>query len=419
LGHVVGADGQAVRQVRVALRTDSRSEALKKAAQVEEARLAEWEAIATGDDLSAREHYKSAKKLAEASGSTYVPVNGLTNGPIEDLMARVLSLADGKQIAGPEKTAAILGGYPVVLPGLREVLGEFVELTKTRHLKKSAVQRHKWLLPRQRAVRHYLALFAKSKCPVEPPGISLTDVTRQEALQFRSWWSDRVGQGWKVETANKDLGHLSQMISTWVRLTDSDYDNPFKGLRLDGKDGATVPAFSSGWVQDRLLAKGALDGLNAEARDVFLMMINTGLRPSEIIDAPVEDFVLDHEIPHLCVAPHGRELKVAHTERDIPLLGVSLGAAQRIISRGGIRRYRHKTGAWSALVNKYLANNALKETPNHVTYSLRHYVENALLAVAVDDRVRADILGHKYQRPSYGDGGGLEGRMKALRKIAR
>jgi len=136
------------------------------------------------------------------------------------------------------------------------------------------------------------------------------------------------------------------------------------------------------------------------------------------MSCPLEDFCLGYDIPFIRVAAHGRELKQRHSARDIPLLGVSLDAVARIVSRGGIARYRHKASAWSGVVNKYLENNGLKETPQHTAYSLRHYVEDALLAAGVDDRVRADILGHKYARPVYGSGGGLEMRRDALDKIA-
>ncbi len=118
------------------------------------------------------------------------------------------------------------------------------------------------------------------------------------------------------------------------------------------------------------------------------------------------------------MAPHGRELKQRHTAREVPLLGVSLAAAQRIVARGGIQRYWHKATSWSNLVNKYLETNGLKETPAHTAYSLRHYVEDALLTAGIDDRVRADILGHKYKRPVYGSGGGLALRHQALAEIA-
>ncbi|MEO1797078.1 MAG: integrase, partial [Pseudomonadota bacterium] len=231
-------------------------------------------------------------------------------------------------------------------------------------------------------------------------------------------WSTLSSTAGSETSANKDLMHLSQIVGTWIQLTEAGIDNPFAGFRLVGRDGGTTPPFSREWVFDRLLSENALSRLNDEARDVFLMMVNTGLRPSEITDAPLSDFVLDLNIPHLRVAANGRQLKVQHTARDIPLLGVSLAAAKRIAERGGIKRYVHKAGSWSALVNKYLANNGLKETEKHVAYSLRHYVEDALLAVRVDDRVRADILGHKYHRHNYGTGGGLVGRRAALECIS-
>lgn len=127
-----------------------------------------------------------------------------------------------------------------------------------------------------------------------------------------------------------------------------------------------------------------------------LVLINSGQRPSEVLSCPFEDFCLDAPIPFIRVAPNGRELKQRHTAREIQLLGVSLAAAMRIAKRGGIHRYPHKATSWLNLVNKYLMVNNLRETPAHSVYSLRHYVEDALLAVGLDDRARADILGHKH-----------------------
>ncbi|MBL9059618.1 MAG: hypothetical protein JNK88_06305 [Mangrovicoccus sp.] len=265
---------------------------------------------------------------------------------------------------------------------------------------------------------NFLAFVAGKGRHGHPQDLPVDKTTRADALRFRGWWSARVEAGHKVETANKGFGHLAQIVGTWAKLTDTPLDNAFRGLRLEGKDVGRPPPFSRPWVEECLLAPGAFDGLNDEARDVFLMMVDTGLRPSEITDAPAADFVPDDPVPHFRVAPNGRELKVAHTSRDIPLLGTSLEAARRIVARGGTIRYRHKAGIWSALVNKDLANNGLKETPAHVAYSLRHYVEDALLAAGIDDRIRADILGHKYRRPNYGTGGGLAAREHALRKIA-
>ena len=50
------------------------------------------------------------------------------------------------------------------------------------------------------------------------------------------------------------------------------------------------PPFSRDWVKSVILKPDAFAGLNDEARDIFLVTINTGMRPSEVSDAPVEDF---------------------------------------------------------------------------------------------------------------------------------
>lgn len=416
---VRGSDGQLVTQVRAALHTDSEAEAKVKAAQIEAARIAEWEALVAGDADNARKHYEAARELAQARGFPYVPIKQLAEGDLADLVARVLSLAGPGGLASPAATGAVLGSVPEVMPTLTEVLDEYCKLTKTRHVQKSEAQKHRWKLPRDRAIRNFLSVCAtKRDADGNPAAMPVNEITRADALKFRDWWSGRVEGGMKIESANKDFGHLAEIFGTWADLTQTPLANPFAKLRLEGRDERDTPAFSRKWVKSRLLADGALAGLNDEARDVFLMMVNTGLRPSEITDAPLSDFDLTGPVPFLRVAPNGRELKVAHTRRDIPLLGVSLDAARRIVKRGGIGRYRHKAGSWSAAVNKYLTANGLKESPKHVAYSLRHYVENALLAAKVDDRVRADILGHKYERPNYGDGGGLAGRRDALKLIA-
>lgn len=412
-GLVRGKDGQPVSQVRQALHTDSKAEAQAKAAQIEVAKMAEWEAIAVKDDKSASKHFQAARKLAEARGFQYRTLDELINAPINEVLDRVKALGSPDNLASPEVVQAILGTVPVVLPDFDGVLEEYFDLTKTRHLSKSPAQKHRWSLSKKRAVRNFLqAVFPNDSPPID-------QVTRAHALEFRAWWSNRIQHdGLAAQTANKDFGHLADICSTWAELTGNSFDNPFSKLSLDGAKEVQRPSFSREWICGRLLAPGAFDNLNAEAFDVLLVMINTGLRPSEVTDAPVEDFCTQHNIPHIKIAPHGRELKVSHTRREIPLLGVSLEAARRIVGRGGIQKYALKASSWSALVNKYMANNGLKETPRHTAYGLRHYVEDALLSAGIDDRIRADIIGHKYHRPIYGDGGGLAGRRDALEKIA-
>ncbi len=374
--------------------------------------MAEWEALLAGDQGVARAHYEAARNLAAARGFSYRPISDLTAVDLPEVLGRIKSLGPPDAPAPPVVAKAVLGAVPPVYSDLDGAFAEYLEFTRDRHLKKSDAQKIKWKRPREVAIRNFeTVVYGSAPCP------PVDQITRAGALKFRDWWSRRAEGGLSSNSANKQFNQLKEIFSTWAALAAPGLENPFSGLALKKAEGRRTPPFSRSWIADRILAPDALAALNPEAADVLLILIKTGLRPPEVTDAPLDDFLVLENIPYLKVAPHGRELKVAHTRRDIPLLGVSLEAARRIVARGGILRYRDKANYWSALVNKYMGNNGLKETPFHTAYSIRHYVEDALLAAGVDDRVRADILGHKYHRPVYGEGGGLAGRRDALLKI--
>ncbi len=174
------------------------------------------------------------------------------------------------------------------------------------------------------------------------------------------------------------------------------------------------PAFSTEWLKNRILAPNALAGLNAEARCVLLAMINTGARPSEIINLVGNNIVLDSPIPHIRIRPEGRNLKSNNAQRDIPLLGVSLQAMREFPE--GFPRYFDSL-SFSATANAFLAKNGLKETEEHVVYSIRHSFEDRLRKANVDDRIRAELFGHSFHRVKYG-ATGLDELKEAVALIA-
>jgi len=375
IGLVLSADGKPVQQVRQSLNTESKTEALAKAAQVEMERLAEWEALLAGDHGSAREHYEAARKLAAAHGFTYRPVTDLASGPLSGILVRGAALEALGSPASTEVARAVAGAVPVSLPDFNDAFQEYLKFTRDRHLQKSESQKIKWRQPREAAIKNFqTVVYGRRRCP------PMDGITRADALKFREWWSDRVERGRSANSANKQFNQLREIFSTWSNLSAPGLENPFSRLSLKKADLKHTPPFSQQWIKDKILAPGALDKLNTEAADVLLVLINTGLRPSEVTDAPLDDYRVFENIPFLRVAPHGRELKVSHSRRDVPLVGVSLEAARRIVARGGILRYQNKANSWSALVNKFMANNDMKETPSHTAYSMRHYVEDALLA---------------------------------------
>lgn len=397
---------------RIALRTDSRAEALRKAPAVEAELFAHWQALADGESDSAVVRYETARRLAEAHGFAYVPSDQLITGPLEEILRRVEAMR--KPNGSPEPKVvreALIGAHPPPPVLLSDALAEFFVLTSDRLVGKSDGQIRRWRLPRERAVRNFVSAVGDR---------AVDAIGRQDALTFRSWWQERITtKSLDPSTANKDFGHLSDVFRTWSELKGRQLENPFARLRFKEKASREAAPFSADWIADRLLAPAALDGLNDAARDVFLVMVNTGARPSEIIDARPEDFHVDAEIPYLAVrARDGRTLKTDHSRRDIPLTGVSLEAARRLATSGGCTRYREKANAWSAAVNKYLAENGLRETPAHTAYSLRHAFEDRLLEAGVDERLRVELMGHKYKRPAYGRGGSLELKRAAIAKIS-
>ena len=95
------------------------------------------------------------------------------------------------------------------------------------------------------------------------------------------------------------------------------------GLRIEGGVTRQRPPFEISFIRDSILAKRAFDTLNPEARRVVYVMVETGLRPSEIVNLTPNTIHLDHRAPHVEVLPEGRVLKTETSKRHIPLLGRS------------------------------------------------------------------------------------------------
>lgn len=219
-----------------------------------------------------------------------------------------------------------------------------------------------------------------------------------------------------ANAANKDLTHIGDVLKTVNRMKRLGLVLPLSDLSFKEGEAKKRPRFSEKWVRERLLAPGALAGLNEEARAIFLVMINTGARPSEIAGLTTGCIHLAANVPHISIEPIGRQLKSANSKRKIPLTGVSLEAMRAFPE--GFPRYQGSSAALSATVNKYLEENGLKETEDHTMYSMRHAFEDRLLATGVDERIRRDLIGHALNRERYWSGGSLEQVQALVAKVA-
>lgn len=404
-------------QVRRALFTNSEREARAKEPSIRAEFLAYWEALAAGENNDATAAYDAARRLAAARGFSYRTAADLaTNASLDDLLRRLEALIrpDGR-VASSAECVALLGGVEPPTTKLSEALHEMMEFSAVDRLARfSDEQRKRWRQPREAAIADFIAVVGEDR--------PILEITRADAQAFRKWLDGRITGPDRLtrNTANKKIGFLSDLFRTWTEYHAIKAESPFAKLRFrdDQRRTKRLP-FTADWIRQRLLAPGALDRLNEEARDVLLVMINTGARPNEIIGAGLADFAVDAELPFLDIrANENRAVKTETSPRQIPLLGVSLDAARRIVARGGMSRYVGKSDSWSAAVGKYLRENGLRETPQHSAYCLRHSFEDRMTEAGVDDRIRAELMGHKYDRPDYGRGGSMERRAALLRPIS-
>lgn len=329
---------------------------------------------------------------------------------LEILLSRINTV---KHDIGKEsgKVSAILGGHDNPILSISKTLEHYFEFEKPNLLNKTDDQIRKWKNPRKRAIKNFIHVCGDK---------DISTITRGDILDFRQWWFERIKeQGLKPHSSNKDFSHLGQILKYAKddKRIDINVTELLARVRLTETE-STRPPFKTDYIKDTLLSADKLTGLNDECRLFLFAMADTGARPSELIGLNAEngDIRLDTTIPYIFIRPDKkRELKTAQSKRKIPLVGASLYAFENLPE--GFLRYYRKPDLLSATLNKYLRDNDLLPTEEHVVYSLRHSFEDRLTAVEPPEKVQAALMGHKYSRERYGDGPSLEQKKEWLDKI--
>ena len=235
--------------------------------------------------------------------------------------------------------------------------------------------------------------------------ISLYEIDRAMALQFRAWWVERVAnEGVKPNTGNREMNSLRRLFSTNCDIDSLTITNPFSRVRLKEEERMTRVRFEREQIEF-ILQHNQWEGLDQRFVLLFKLLVNTGMRPVEAIGLLPEDIVLDHKIPHVNIRKNSvRGLKTVHSERLMPLLGISLDAAQELIALGGWRNRIGKNMYATSMINKHLRAHGYFSDKKQSLYSLRHWFQDQLTRLDVVDRAQAQLMGHKFQRPKYGYG---------------
>lgn len=395
------------KSIWVSLHTDSETVANTKAPIAWQHLVEAWEARLAGDTADADRRFEAAKELAAVRGFRYLPTVKVAGLPREEFLARIEAVRGSDGEPDMHEAAAVLGAVPEPQITVTRALDLYWGLAADKTIGKSEDQMRRWKNPRMKAVRNFVAVVGDKALP---------DITGDDMLDFRGWWFEKLeSEDLTPNSANKDLIHLGDVLKTVNKMKRLGLVLPLSDLSFKEGEAKQRPPFSEGWIRDKLLAPGALTGLNKDARCILLGMVNTGYRPSEAASLTAAQIRLDADVPHISIEPVGRQLKSRNARRVIPLVGVSLDAFKECPK--GFPRYRDKADL-SATVNSFLRANGLMETPEHSMYGLRHSFEDRLLAAGIDERIRRDLFGHALGRERYGNGATLPHVRDLIQRVA-
>jgi hypothetical protein len=254
--------------VWISLHTDSETVAKAKAPVAWQHLIEAWEAWLAGDTKDAERRFEAARELAAVRGFRYLPAAQVATLPREELLDRIEAILERAGAPDKRDAAALLGGVGEPPIKVSRALEIYWSLSADRARGKSEDQLRRWKNPRKKAVANFLAVVGDKP---------MAEINGDDMLAFRDWWMEKLdAEDLTPNSANKDLIHLGDVLKTVNTMKRLGLTLPLGELSFREGETRTRPPFSPEWIQTRLLAPGALSGLNDEARGLLLGMVNTG-----------------------------------------------------------------------------------------------------------------------------------------------
>lgn len=396
--------------IRFSLKTRDFAEARALAANYALQQDKDWtEALKLGRSLASQvvsERYAAAIEVNRIRGLSNKPASQLA---ADELVKRLRCLLN--EPAASQEQRAVLGLVKQPKLSLTQAFDRFWDYIKDEWMVLSRDQQR---------VKRNIYLKAIRNFETVNGAIPLHDIKREHSLAFRAFWLKRVeDEGLKPYTGNREINSLRRLINVNYDIDSCEQQNPFLKVRLKDNEVSQRKPFTTEFIQQNLADKYRLKGLREGLSPLIRLLINTGLRPTEAIGLELPDFNLGGDVPHVHIRRNQtRSLKNAHSERLIPLVGVSLVAAHEVVGQGGWGKWLGKNMYATSEINKFFRGTELITDPNLSLYSLRHWFQDQLTKHDVIDRAQAQLMGHKFQRPKYGLGKDLEELSAIIEKFA-
>jgi integrase len=238
-------------------------------------------------------------------------------------------------------------------------------------------------------------------------------VTRTDANGFIA---KGIAEGSKTTTVDRQVSAIRAVFTVAIIEREMPRANPFLRMRIPslGEDSKVRGTFDSNQLATLIRECKNNDD---DVRWLLALQIDLGCRLAETTGLALSDLHLNEKVPYVSFRPHPwRPLKTLSSKRNIPLVGVSLWAAQRIVQSAkngqlyAFPRYTNdiecKANNASATLNKWLKSLGIDKT----THELRHTMRDRLRQVNAPKSIQDAIggWGREDIGDSYGLGYGLE-----------
>ncbi|MEK9878668.1 MAG: DUF6538 domain-containing protein [Paracoccaceae bacterium] len=250
---------------------------------------------------------------------------------------------------------------------------------------------------------------------------TLAEYTRADALSYRDYL---IAKGLVGSSVSRVISSIRAVFNFAISEYALDLKNPFVGMYFDKSAGVSkrlpIP------IDDIRNVQHLCRTLDDDLRWLVALISDTGMRLAEGAGLLKSDIILDGDIPHISLKPHPwRPLKTSGSQRNIPLVGASLWAAQRLSeafpdSPYAFPRYNRKditnSNSASAALNKWLHH----YVPHGCTmHSFRHSMRDRLRAVECPSDIIDQIGGWATEGVghSYGEGYSIEVCLKWVNKL--
>ena len=264
----------------------------------------------------------------------------------------------------------------------------------------------------KKAVEYFIKVIGNRK---------LSQITSKEAALYRDWL---VKRGLKMSSVHRYYSVLRAITGFVISENGLDLRNPFVGVYLP-------PKYDS---ESRLAIKGKnleiiqskCRELDDDIRHLLALISDSGMRLGEAVGLLKSDINIDAAIPHLIIQEHPhRRLKTKASRRLVPLVGLSLWAAKRVLetnesSNHCFPRYSNddasKPDAASGNFSVWLKANIAEGATIH---GLRHGFRDRLRDAKVPTEA-IDQMGGWSKRSvgaGYGDGYSLEVLHEFMKRI--